>query len=242
MCIGITNTVGSTIARMTDCGVHINAGVEIGVASTKAYTSQFIAITLFALMLAEDRKSCEEDVHRIIDDLRDLKDKIEKVLALNDQIAALAKELKEEKSLLIMGRGYQYATCVEGALKVKEISYMHSEGILAGELKHGPLALVDEHMPVMLIATKDESYSRTMNAINQVAARGGRPIVMCSEGDSDVRKFASGERILEMPVVCPQLQGILNIIPLQLLSYHLACERGANVDQPRNLAKSVTVQ
>ena len=159
LCLGVTNTVGSSISRETHCGVHINAGPEIGVASTKAYTSQFIALVMMAIQLSEDRTSMTQRRNEIIDELKKLPDYINDVLSLDQELKKLASDvLYKEKSLLIMGRGMQNATCLEGALKIKEVSYMHSEGILAGELKHGPLALVDENMPVILIMTKDSLY------------------------------------------------------------------------------------
>uniref|UniRef100_A0A8C7UPV1 glutamine--fructose-6-phosphate transaminase (isomerizing) n=1 Tax=Oncorhynchus mykiss TaxID=8022 RepID=A0A8C7UPV1_ONCMY len=169
--VGITNTVGSSISRETDCGVHINAGPEIGVASTKAYTSQFVALTMFGLMMSEDRISLQKRRLEIINGLRMLPGLIKEVLTLDDQIKNIASELYQQRSLLVMGRGYNYATCMEGALKIKEITYMHSEGILAGELKHGPLALIDKHMPVIMIIMKDACYTKCHNALQQVTAR-----------------------------------------------------------------------
>jgi glucosamine--fructose-6-phosphate aminotransferase (isomerizing) len=238
--VGITNTVGSSISRETMCGVHINAGPEIGVASTKAYSSQFLSLTMFALMMAEDRISKKNRVREIIQALRDFPAKISKVLQLDAQIRDIATHFQDRKSLLMMGRGYQFATVLEGALKVKEITYMHSEGILAGELKHGPLALIDKDMPVLMIALRDKSYDKCMNALQQVIARGGQPILFCSEGDEETKKL--GYHTLEIPHVPDCLSGILTVIPLQLLSLHLAVARGYNVDFPRNLAKSVTVE
>jgi glucosamine--fructose-6-phosphate aminotransferase (isomerizing) len=238
--VGITNTVGSTLASMTDCGVHINAGLEIGVASTKAFTGQIVALVMVATLLAEDSLKLQARRLELIDDLKRLPELITQVLQLNDKVRAIAQSLVSAKSLLIMGRGYQNATCLEGALKVKEISYLHSEGILAGELKHGPLALVEESMPIFFIATQDDAYSRVQNAIEQVKARQGKPIIMCNVGDEVMKNAAS--QLLEIPHICAPLQVVLNIIPLQLLSFHLAVLRGHNVDQPRNLAKSVTVQ
>eukprot|EP00128_Syssomonas_multiformis_P013860 Colp12_sorted_trinity150504_noHs@10795 len=241
MCVGITNTVGSSISRESHCGVHINAGPEIGVASTKAYTSQIVALILCALMLSDDSKSKQERHHAIIDALKKLPDQIKKVLEMDKEIRKLAEELYTEKSLLVMGRGYQFATCLEGALKIKELTYMHSEGILSGELKHGPLALIDENMPVLMIVMRDSTYAKSQNALEQVTARKGRPIIVCTEDDKEsLKKFSY--RILEVPHTEDCVQGILTIIPLQLLSYHLACLRGADVDCPRNLAKSVTVE
>ncbi|XP_015244676.1 PREDICTED: glutamine--fructose-6-phosphate aminotransferase [isomerizing] 1 [Cyprinodon variegatus] len=238
--VGITNTVGSTISRETDCGVHINAGPEIGVASTKAYTSQFVALIMFALLMCDDRISMQPRRREIIQGLRILPDLIKEVLSLDDEIQKLATELYQQKSVLIMGRGYHYATCLEGALKIKEITYMHSEGILAGELKHGPLALVDKLMPVIMIIMRDHTYTKCQNALQQVVARQGRPIVICDKDDHETIKNSC--RTIKVPHGVDCLQGILSVIPLQLLSFHLAVLRGYDVDCPRNLAKSVTVE
>jgi glucosamine--fructose-6-phosphate aminotransferase (isomerizing) len=239
LCVGITNTVGSSISRETHCGVHINAGPEIGVASTKAYTSQIISLLMMALQLSEDRMSKFERRCNIIDNLRLLPEKVKEALTLNKQLRAMAEHtLLKEKSLLIMGRGYQHATCLEGALKIKEMSYMHSEGILAGELKHGPLALIDENMPVILIMTNDSFYPKCHNALQQVTARRGRPIIICNTGNKNMDGFTT----IRVPEIVDCLQCILTAIPFQLLSYHLAVLRGVDVDYPRNLAKSVTVE
>ncbi|KAM9835645.1 glutamine--fructose-6-phosphate aminotransferase [isomerizing] 2 isoform X1 [Syngnathus typhle] len=238
--VGITNTVGSSICRETDCGVHINAGPEIGVASTKAYTSQFVALTMFGLMMSEDRLSLQKRRLEIINSLRQLPDFIKKVLSLDEKIKIIAEELYQQRSLLVMGRGFNYATCLEGALKIKEITYMHSEGIMAGELKHGPLALIDKHMPVIMIIMKDACYTKCQNALQQVTARSGRPIILCSQDDTEVTTNAY--RTIELPRIVDCLQGVLSVIPLQLLSFHLAVLRGYDVDCPRNLAKSVTVE
>ncbi|KAJ9088931.1 glutamine--fructose-6-phosphate transaminase (isomerizing) [Entomophthora muscae] len=240
LCLGITNTVGSTISRETHCGVHINAGPEIGVASTKAYTSQFLALLMMAIQLSEDRISMTDRRNQIIDELKLLPHKIQEVLNTDKNLQQLVKDtLLHEKSLLIMGRGHQHATCLEGALKIKEVSYMHSEGILAGELKHGPLALIDENMPVMLVMTKDSLYPKVESALQQVAARKGQPIIICNDGDNSIEPQFKTIRI---PQTADCLQGILTIIPFQLISYHLAVMRGVDVDFPRNLAKSVTVE
>lgn len=238
--VGITNTVGSSISRETDCGVHINAGPEIGVASTKAYTSQFISLVMFGLMMSEDRISLQTRRQEIIRGLRSLPELIKEVLSLDEKIHDLALELYTQRSLLVMGRGYNYATCLEGALKIKEITYMHSEGILAGELKHGPLALVDKQMPVIMVIMKDPCFAKCQNALQQVTARQGRPIILCSKDDTESSKFAY--KTIELPHTVDCLQGILSVIPLQLLSFHLAVLRGYDVDFPRNLAKSVTVE
>mmetsp|Transcript_4396 Transcript_4396/g.8137 ORF Transcript_4396/g.8137 Transcript_4396/m.8137 type:complete len:682 (+) Transcript_4396:62-2107(+) len=243
-CVGITNTVGSAISRATECGVHINAGCEIGVASTKAYTSQIVAITMWALALSEDKMSKAHRRQDIIRSLLLLPSAIQRTLALEPSIMELAKELANEQSLLLFGRGFQYATALEGALKVKEVSLMHSEGILAGEMKHGPLALVDEHLPLIVVATKDRIYKRQQNVIQQLRARRGRLIVLCSENDEEMNDLenSDGCQLIRVPQTDECLQSVLNIVPLQLLSYHLAVLRGHDVDRPRNLAKSVTVE
>ncbi|MEE6479136.1 hypothetical protein FKM82_012144 [Ascaphus truei] len=238
--VGITNTVGSSISRDTDCGVHINAGPEIGVASTKAYTSQFVSLVMFALLVCDDRISVQERRKQIMQGLKSLPDYIKEVLSLDDEIQKLAVELYQQKSVLIMGRGYHYATCLEGALKIKEITYMHSEGILAGELKHGPLALVDKLMPVIMIIMRDHTYTKCQNALQQVVARQGRPVVICDKEDTET--INTIKRTIKVPHTVDCLQGVLSVVPLQLLSYHLAVLRGFDVDCPRNLAKSVTVE
>ncbi|XP_029368960.1 glutamine--fructose-6-phosphate aminotransferase [isomerizing] 2 [Echeneis naucrates] len=238
--VGITNTVGSSICRETDCGVHINAGPEIGVASTKAYTSQFVALIMFSLMMSEDKLSLQKRRLEIISAFKVLPDLIKKVLSLDEKIKSIANELYQQRSLLVMGRGFNYATCLEGALKIKEITYMHSEGILAGELKHGPLALIDKNMPVIMIIMRDGCYTKCHNALQQVTARSGRPIILCCQDDPEMSKNAY--RTIELPQTVDCLQGILSVIPLQLLSFHLAVLRGYDVDCPRNLAKSVTVE
>lgn len=238
--VGITNTVGSTISRESHCGIHINAGPEIGVASTKAYTSQILSLTMFALVMAEDRISLQPRRSEIIQGLKQLPEMIRKVLELDDKVLSIAKELYQKRSLLIMGRGFNFATCLEGALKVKELTYMHSEGIQAGELKHGPLALVDSTVPIIMCIMRDHVFVKCMNALQQVTARDGKPILIVEEGDEETKKWA--EHFLEVPRSVDALQGVLTVIPLQLLSYHLAVLRDCNVDCPRNLAKSVTVE
>eukprot|EP00850_Spirogloea_muscicola_P000557 SM000002S05637 [mRNA] locus=s2:1328957:1332236:+ [translate_table: standard] len=242
LCVGVTNTVGSAIARSTHCGVHINAGCEIGVASTKAYTSQIAVMTMIALALGEDSISTRERREAIIDDLVRLPGKVTEVLKLDGEMRELAAELVKEQSLLVFGRGVNYATALEGALKVKEVALMHSEGILAGEMKHGPLALVDEQLPIIVIATRDTTLSKQQSVIQQLRARKGRLIVMCTVGDAEVMCPDGGARMIEVPLVDPCLQSIVNVVPLQLLAFHLTVLRGYNVDQPRNLAKSVTTE
>jgi len=239
--VGITNSVGSTISRETQCGIHINAGPEIGVASTKAYTSQIVSLVMFGSMLAQDRVSMQPRLESIIDDLSRLSDSIREVLDLDSQIRRYAEELYKETSLLVMGRGPSFANCLEGALKIKELTYMHSEAIAAGELKHGPLALVDSTMPIIMIIMRDRTFGKSQNALEQIVARGGRPIVICPKGE---RPSAAGIdlRTIEVPQLVDCLQNVITVLPLQMLSYHLACLRGHDVDCPRNLAKSVTVE
>ncbi|KAK2990367.1 hypothetical protein RJ640_027647 [Escallonia rubra] len=242
LCVGITNTVGSAIARNTHCGVHINAGCEIGVASTKAYTSQIVVMAMLALAIGSDTISSQARRDAIIDGLFDLPSKVREVLKLDQEMKDLAKLLIAEQSLLVFGRGYNYATALEGALKVKEVALMHSEGILAGEMKHGPLALVDESLPIVVIATRDACFSKQQSVIQQLHARKGRLVVMCSKGDAASVCVGGSCRVIEVPQVEDCLQPVINIVPLQLLAYHLTVLRGYNVDQPRNLAKSVTTE
>jgi glucosamine--fructose-6-phosphate aminotransferase (isomerizing) len=241
--VGITNTVGSTISRESHCGVHINAGPEIGVASTKAYTSQILCLTMFALVMAEDKISYQERCANIIDALKVLHEKVSQVLQQDQKIYHIAEKLHKNKSLLVMGRGYNYATCMEGALKIKELTYIHCEGIQSGELKHGPLALVDEDMPIIQIVVRDRVYDKCMNALEQIKSRKGMPILICEEGDAKTIAYVPehGDYIA-VPKTVDALQSILTVIPMQLLSYHMAVLKGCNVDQPRNLAKSVTVE
>ncbi|CEP60922.1 glutamine--fructose-6-phosphate transaminase (isomerizing) GFA1 LALA0_S02e02740g [Lachancea lanzarotensis] len=243
--VGIVNSVGSSISRVTHCGVHINAGPEIGVASTKAYTSQYIALVMFALSISDDRVSKIDRRKEIIQGLRRIPDQIKSVLKLEPLIKDLCKtELKDQKSLLLLGRGYQFASALEGALKIKEISYMHSEGVLAGELKHGVLALVDEDLPIIAFATRDSLFPKVVSSIEQVTARKGRPIIICNENDEVWKAKTKNTNLvtLEVPLTVDCLQGLLNIIPLQLTSYWLAVNKNIDVDFPRNLAKSVTVE
>ncbi|KAL7234448.1 hypothetical protein ACSBR1_017951 [Camellia fascicularis] len=240
LCVGITNTVGSAIARNTHCGVHINAGAEIGVASTKAYTSQIVVMAMLALAIGGDAISSQARREAIIDGLFELPSKVREVLKLDQEMKDLAQLLIAEQSLLVFGRGYNYATALEGALKVKEVALMHSEGILAGEMKHGPLALVDENLPIVVIATRDACFSKQQSVIQQLHARKSRLIVMCSKGDAASVSVGGSCRVIEVPQVEDCLQPVINVVPLQLLAYHLTVLRGYNVDQPRNLAKSVT--
>ena len=238
--VGITNTVGSSICRESHCGVHINAGPEIGVASTKAYTSQFISLVMFALVLSDDRLSMMPRRAEIIDGLRRLPEQIKEVLALDQKLNEIAHQLHKESGLVIMGRGYNVATCLEGALKITELAYVQAQGIMTGELKHGPLALIEPHKPVIMIVTRDNVYKKCMNAVQQVAAREGRMFIICERDDHETAKHAFMS--LQIPHTVDCLQGILTVIPLQLIAYNIAIMKGCNVDCPRNLAKSVTVE
>ena len=242
LCVGIVNTVGSAISRATDCGVHINAGAEIGVATTQAYTCQRVAMVLVALSLSEDSRSKHTRRDDIMQGLLKLPGCVKECLKMDAKLSKLAQELKDEHSLLIFGRGFNYATALEGALKVKEVALVHSEGILAGEMKHGPLALVDKHMPIIVVCTNDGSYEKQQSVVQQLKARDGRLILIVSEDDTEMEKTAPDAVILRVPKVEDCLQAVVNIVPLQLLSYHLTVLRGHNCDQPRNLAKSVTVE
>jgi glucosamine--fructose-6-phosphate aminotransferase (isomerizing) len=225
---------------MTHCGVHINAGPEIGVASTKAYTSQFVCMVMFALYLSEDRSSKQARREAIMEGLSKISQQFKEILKLDQDIKNLCLKLKNQKSLLLLGRGAQHATALEGALKIKEISYLHCEAVMSGELKHGVLALVDESLPIVMILTRDDLFAKSLNAYQQVIARKGRPIVICNQGDTEF-PGAKTEKI-EVPQTVDVLQGLLNVIPLQLMAYWLAVAEDLNVDFPRNLAKSVTVE
>eukprot|EP00043_Microstomoeca_roanoka_P017568 m.183981 g.183981 ORF g.183981 m.183981 type:complete len:693 (-) comp16661_c6_seq2:397-2475(-) len=241
--VGITNTVGSSISRETACGVHINAGPEIGVASTKAYTSQILTLIMFGLMMAEDSKLKQERREAVIADLARLPSLIKQTLSLSDSIKELVTRYMESKNMILLGRGYAFANCLEGALKIKELTYMHAEGILAGELKHGPLALIDEDMPIIMVINDDDSVSKSRNALEQVVARGGRPLIICPESlEVEVQKDSLTLQCLRIPKTVDCIQSVISVIPLQLLAYHLATIKGHDVDCPRNLAKSVTVE
>ncbi|PSK43759.1 glutamine--fructose-6-phosphate aminotransferase [Elsinoe australis] len=238
--VGIVNVVGSSISMMTHCGVHINAGPEIGVASTKAYTSQFVCMVMFALSLAEDRHSKQDRRIEIMEGLGKVSEQFKEILKLDGSIKELTKKFKDQKSLLLLGRGAQHATALEGALKIKEISYLHCEAVMSGELKHGVLALVDENLPIVMILTRDKIFPKSLNAYQQVIARSGRPIIICNTGDKEFPSDKTDK--IEVPQTVDALQGLLNVIPLQLMAYWLAVAEGLNVDFPRNLAKSVTVE
>lgn len=234
--VGVVNVVGSSITRLTDCGVHLNAGAEIGVASTKAYTSQIIVIVIIALQLSIDSRAKQARRREIHESLVRLPELVRGTLEKMDKrMKAVAERLKNNTSILLFGRGYHYATCMEGALKIKEVSYIHTEGIHAGELKHGPLALVDENMPIILFAGKDSCSEKVQNALHQVTARGGvaNMMIIGTEGDTEIERFGDRAELILVPETVDCLQCVLGIIPMQLLSYHLAVARGLNVDQPR---------
>ncbi len=239
--IGICNVVGSSIARATHAGSYTHAGPEIGVASTKAFTAQVTLLTLMALMLAEQKGMLSRSrMNFLLHALDDIPAKVEKTLLLNDKIVEIAKIFKDSRNALYLGRGYNYPVAMEGALKLKEISYIHAEGYPAAEMKHGPIALIDAEMPVVVIATNKGTYEKVVSNIQEVKARKGIVIAIVTEGDEEVKALA--DYIIEVPETEEMLVPLIATIPLQLLSYHIAVMRGCNVDQPRNLAKSVTVE
>ncbi len=237
---GICNVVGSTIARETDAGVYLHAGPEIGVASTKAFTSQVVVLTLMTLLLGRMRSLSHPRGKEITQALADLPNKVEQALQANEQIKTIAEEFQSAKNFLYLGRGYNFPVALEGALKLKEISYIHAEGYPAAEMKHGPIALIDRDMPVVFIATKDSIYDKVLSNIEEVRARNGRVIAIATEGDDVIKNHA--DRVIYVPQTIELLNPLVTIIPLQLLAYHIAVLRGCDVDQPRNLAKSVTVE
>jgi glucosamine--fructose-6-phosphate aminotransferase (isomerizing) len=238
---GVCNVVGSSIARASDAGAYTHAGPEIGVASTKAFTAQVTVLTLMAMMVAEKRGTLENSkLRQLMVEMESIPDKVEKALKLDAQIQHIADVFKDVPNFLYLGRGYNFPVALEGALKLKEISYIHAEGYPAAEMKHGPIALIDENMPVVVIATKDSSYEKIVSNIQEVKARKGRIIAIVTEGDDVIPEMA--EFVIEVPAADEALVPLISVIPLQLLSYHIAVMRGCNVDQPRNLAKSVTVE
>ncbi len=239
--LGICNVVGSSIPRETDAGVYTHAGPEIGVASTKAFTTQVTVLAMMAFIIGHRKGIVTDTMYKnLIKELALIPGKIEKALEVNDQSLELSKEFENIQNALYLGRGYLFPVALEGALKLKEISYIHAEGYPAAEMKHGPIALIDENMPVVVVATKDDTYEKIISNIQEIKARKGRVIAIVTEGDEIIRKMA--DYVLEVPETLPVFSGLLAVIPLQLLSYHIAVMRGCNVDQPRNLAKSVTVE
>lgn len=239
--LGVCNVIGSSIPRATHAGVYTHAGPEIGVASTKAFTAQVTALTLMAIYVSELKDSVIPlKAKEVTDGLLQIPSKVRKIISQNEKIVTIAELFKDASNFLYLGRGYNFPVALEGALKLKEISYIHAEGYPAAEMKHGPIALIDENMPVVFIATQDESYEKVVSNIQEVVARKGRVIAVVTEGDTTIPDLA--EFVIEIPAAAPALQPLLSVIPLQLLSYHIAVMRGCNVDQPRNLAKSVTVE
>jgi len=232
--------VGSTIARESMAGVYIHAGPEIGVASTKAFTSKLVVLALVTLLIARKKGLSKEAGMQIVNELSKLPAKISEILKLNDDIEKLAGEFQDVKNFLYLGRGYNFPVALEGALKLKEISYIHAEGYPAAEMKHGPIALIDNDMPVVFIAPKDSTYDKILSNIQEVRARGGRIIAIADENDNEIDDLVNYS--IKIPYTMEMLRPILTSIPLQLLAYHIAVKKGLNVDQPRNLAKSVTVE
>ena len=238
---GICNSVGSSIARATDTGSYIHVGPEIGVASTKAFTGQVTVLTLLALALAKEQNRISPDEFReIIGELNSIPEKMKQVVKLSNDIALLSKTFTYAHNFIYLGRGYNYPVALEGALKLKEISYIHAEGYPAAEMKHGPIALIDAEMPVVVVATHNQQYEKIISNIQEIKARQGRVIALVNEGDTVIRDMA--DYCIEMPSTLPCLEPLITTIPLQLLAYHIAICKGKNVDQPRNLAKSVTVE
>ncbi|TCD48268.1 glutamine--fructose-6-phosphate transaminase (isomerizing) [Chlorobium sp. N1] len=240
MVMGICNVVGSTIARETMCGIYTHAGPEVGVASTKAFTAQVIVLYMLALALSKGRTISHDEMRLSLRELSRVPEHASRILELDRQIQEIAASYKDARNFLYLGRGYNFPVALEGALKLKEISYIHAEGYPAAEMKHGPIALIDEDMPVVVIATRDSSYNKILSNIEEVRSRKGRVIAIASEGDAEVARLA--DHVIYIPQASAQIMPLLTVIPLQLLSYHIATLRGCNVDRPRNLAKSVTVE
>ena len=239
--LGICNVVGSSIPRETHAGVYTHAGPEIGVASTKAFSAQVTVLTMMAILLGKQRKTISAELAtQLIKELGSVPDKIERILESNSKVEEIGRLFKDSTNFLYLGRGYFFPVALEGALKLKEISYIHAEGYPAAEMKHGPIALIDNKMPVVVIAAKDSSYEKVVSNIQEVKARKGVVIAIVSEGDTTIKGMA--DYTIEIPEIHETLEGLLAVVPLQLLAYHIALMRGCNVDQPRNLAKSVTVE
>jgi glucosamine--fructose-6-phosphate aminotransferase (isomerizing) len=238
--LGIVNVVGSTIARESDGGVYIHAGPEIGVASTKAFTSQVAVLTLLTLALGRQRALSREAGIEMARELDRIPGKIEEILARSEAVRSIAQKYAQRDNFIYLGRGTNFPVALEGALKLKEISYIHAEGYPAAEMKHGPIALIDENMPVVFLCPRDSAYEKVVNNMMEVRARRGRIIAIATEGDTDIAKLA--DHVIFIPQTLSVLQPMLSVIPLQLLAYHVAVMRGCDVDQPRNLAKSVTVE
>ena len=240
MALGVVNVVGSTIARETDAGIYLHAGPEIGVASTKAFTCQCTVLAMLALFLGRRKLTSQHQTQELIEALSNIPDQMKIVLEQSAQIAEYARKFCEKENWLFLGRGYHYPIALEGALKLKEISYIHAEGMPAAEMKHGPIALISKGMPVVFIATKGSQYDKVISNIEEVRARGGEVIVVATQGDTQIQRYS--DHVVYVPHTLEPLQPLLTVMPLQLLAYHAAVARGCNVDKPRNLAKSVTVE
>jgi glucosamine--fructose-6-phosphate aminotransferase (isomerizing) len=238
--VGIVNVVGSSIARETDGGIYLHAGPEIGVASTKAFTAQLVALVLLGLHLGRARGLPAAEARALVAELQRIPELAERTLRLADQVAEIAGAMHRAQSALYLGRGPQHPVALEGALKLKEISYIHAEGYPAAEMKHGPLALVDAEMPVVFLAPKDRVYAKVLSNMREVQARGGRIVAVATEGNGDLSGYADHD--LRVPATAALLAPILTVLPLQVLAYHTAVLRGCDVDRPRHLAKSVTVE
>jgi glucosamine--fructose-6-phosphate aminotransferase (isomerizing) len=238
--LGVVNSVGSTISRETDAGVYLHVGPEIGVASTKAFVGQVAVLTLISLYLGKRRFLSDEVVKAYLRQLETLPDLVSRVLEQSEHIRKCVEDCIDRDNWLFLGRGYNYPVAIEGALKLKEISYIHAEGMPAAEMKHGPIALIDKGMPVVFVATRGSQYDKVISNIEEVRARGGRTLVVATEGDDDIHKYA--DAVFTVPDIAEPLQPMLTVIPLQILAYHAAVLRGHDVDKPRNLAKSVTVE
>ena len=238
--LGVVNVVGSTISRESDAGVYLRVGPEIGVASTKAFVGQVMVSAMIATYVGRRRYLSQEQLDVILAEMNAIPDKIERVLELGDHIRESTARFVERENWLFLGRGVNYPVAMEGALKLKEISYIHAEGMPAAEMKHGPIALIDDGMPVVFIATKNSQYDKVVSNIEQVRSRGGHVIAVATEGDTEIARLC--ESVFYVPDVIEPLQPLVNVVPLQLLAYHAAVLRGKDVDKPRNLAKSVTVE
>src|SRR4051794_2273719 len=240
LALGVVNVVGSTIARETDGGIYLHAGPEIGVASTKAFTCQCVVMTLLSLFIGRRKFMGQSQCQELIEGLCAIPDQMERVLQQSEVIKGITQKFCERENWLFLGRGYHYPVALEGALKLKEISYIHAEGMPAAEMKHGPIALINEGMPVVFVATRGVQYDKVISNIEEVRARGGRVIAVATEGDTAIRRHS--DHVVYVPDTTECLQPLLSVVPLQLLAYHAAVARGCNVDKPRNLAKSVTVE
>jgi glucosamine--fructose-6-phosphate aminotransferase (isomerizing) len=240
LAMGLVNVVGSTIARETDAGVYLHAGPEIGVASTKAFTCQLATLTMLAIYIGRRRFMSQPQAQELIEGLAAIPDQMRRILEQNDLVREIAARFAQEENWLFLGRGYHYPIALEGALKLKEISYIHAEGMPAAEMKHGPIALISEGMPVVFIATRGHQYEKVISNIEEVRARGGVIIAVATEGDTNITRYS--DHVIYIPNTHEPLQPLLSVLPLQLLAYHAAVIRGCNVDKPRNLAKSVTVE